>query len=160
MLKEMKFQTAINRSNRNEVKSVDKKENRNVDVNLKKNSDKLNKEKTEEGSLESTFHKSIKGIAFDKERDDVIMENLKYFVGDTSSIKKLDPKKNIYAEALYLSKEYLNKSNNKFLINSIFNETSFIRQKKELNKSRSQTNTKFYNFDKSLCLDDNSKNKF
>ena len=122
-------------------------------------------------SLESTFYKTNRdhkasterGYRSDarsndrgNEKEDVIIENLKYFVNNSPSINKVQAEEEYRSPRVtFSSKDYLKKDN--YILNSIFNEDNFVNSQKKKKCLRSNSSTNFFNYNKTKYLVDNGK---
>jgi hypothetical protein len=123
----------------------------------KSSHDKLFTSPHYEGSLESTFYKTNRGILTSECKEDVVLENLKYFVANSPNIKtKFEDDQDSISKVVFNSKDYLSEKN--ALLDSIYHEDNFKNsQLKKKQRNLSQSSTSFFNFSKDKLNEDNGK---
>ena len=150
MIKELKIQSPSSATNRKKYRQKnDSTKTGSVDFTSTKWSTTDKQFENSPITVESTFYNTLRCKNYEK--DDVVLENLKYFVNNSDSVKKID-KVDYTPKVVFTSKDYLKDNNS--ILNSIYHDNKFKNsQMKKNGKTASQIS--FYNFDSELCLDDN-----
>ncbi len=107
-----------------------------------------------DGSLESTFYKTNRD-KMTEGREDILLENLKYFVANSNSVKRIEDEPLSNSKVVFSSKDYLSEKNT--LLDSIYHEDSFKNIQKKKQRTYSQTSSNFFNFNREKILDNNGK---
>ena len=129
------------------------KSNDKSDINSINNLEKMS------STSESTFYKTMRN--FNSEREDPVTENIKYFVKNSPSMKKIEaPPVQDFSSVVFSSRDYLKGSDSSnMILNAIYNESKFKKRQAKSRDNRSKSGMNFFNYDKKQCEVDNSKKK-
>jgi hypothetical protein len=162
MLKEMKLLSPKSSTNKGKFKTLDTHSGTLSPKSpkmLNTFQSKSSNDKLFTSSLESTFYKTNRGVLTSEGKEDIVLENLKYFVANSPNIGTKfedDQDSSSNYNVVFNSKDYLSEKN--ALLDSIYHEDSFKNiQLKKKQRNMSQSSGSFFNFTKDKLAEDNGK---
>ncbi len=155
MIRELKLQSPTSTSKKGNklYDSNSKISNDYTSVNTKySNNEKKDHLESSPMTIESTFYNTLRGKHTDREKEDTVLENLKYFVKHAESVRKIEEVIDT-PRVVFTSKDYLKEKN--ALLNSIYHANNFKNTKAKNRRTNSSIN--FFNFEQEHCLENNGK---